>query len=520
MRKLFVLVLLAALAACGERDANDNTGMVGSGAGGDAPVESTPPAPPEQKTLAETSDIQWPDSEPGITPFIAFARLTGQSLSGIRSITYIIEPRTGSVSKPVRVSYSRAALEGRGRFESAQLLRLPLFGLYAGHTNAVTLEVEFEDGSRQSIDCTVTTAGYADPNGVYDHPLYIKARAADEQLGFDFFAMKSGLGTPVVVDTDGAMRWVGVSTESSISSIFADNGFVIGDQRSTRVRRLELDGTEIQTTVESPIYRHFHHNIEPGKSGLLIEMDTTLDRETRVSEYTLAAGVSKEWDFGAIVTEQMRAGGDDPSLFVRPAVDWFHVNSAIYDPRDDSLIVSSRENFVMKVDYQSGAIRWLLGDPTKYWWSFPSLRARALTLEGGGLYPIGQHALSLTSGGLLLLFNAGNPSESQPAGAPRGEARSYSAVSAYRIDADTMTATEEWNFDYGQALYSDHCSSVYEAPGESLLISYARVDNRQHARLVGLNRAHQVVLDFQYEARGCNASWNAVPIPFEDMRFL
>jgi hypothetical protein len=83
-----------------------------------------------------------------------------------------------------------------------------------------------------------------------------------------------------------------------------------------------------------------------------------------------------------------------------------------------------------------------------------------------------------------------------------------------------MTAIEAWNFDYGQTLYSDHCSSVYEAPGESLLISYARVDNRQHARLVGLNSEHAVVFDFQYEARGCNASWNAVPVPFEDMQFL
>ena len=81
-------------------------------------------------------------------------------------------------------------------------------------------------------------------------------------------------------------------------------------------------------------------------------------------------------------------------MLVRPPNDWFHTNSAIYDARDDSLIVSAREHFVMKIDYETGAIRWVLGDPTKYWYQFSSLRAKALTLDSGGLYPIGQHALS------------------------------------------------------------------------------------------------------------------------------
>jgi hypothetical protein len=205
-------------------------------------------------------------------------------------------------------------------------------------------------------------------------------------------------------------------------------------------------------------------------------------------------------------------------LLVRPPNDWFHTNSAVYDARDDSLIVSSREHFVMDIDYDTGAIRWVLGDPTKYWWQFPSLRAKALTLDGPGLYPIGQHSLSITRDGLLLLFNAGTPTEHQPVGAPVGEARTYNAVSAYRIDAANMTATEVWRFDYGQSLYSDHCSSAYEA-GDSILVSYARADNRLHARLVGLDAAHEVVFDFQYDARGCNTSWNAVPVPLEAMSF-
>ena len=35
------------------------------------------------------------------------------------------------------------------------------------------------------------------------------------------------------------------------------------------------------------------------------------------------------------------------------------------------LIISSRENFVICLDYETGAIRWILGDETKKWFTFP-----------------------------------------------------------------------------------------------------------------------------------------------------
>jgi arylsulfate sulfotransferase len=408
------------------------------------------------------------------------------------------------------------ALDNRGRVLSGEVL-LPVFGLYDGYANTVSIDLTFSDGSTQVITDTLTTAAYSDPNGVYDRPVFIQRRAAGSALDFDFFAMKSGFGTPVIVDTDGAIRWVGAIDRSHISSVFVDNGFVVGSQGTTRIWRVELDGTETEWPAAPSNYRRFHHNMEVGRSGYLGELSTFTDMQSTIAEFT-RSGFHKVWDFATIVTDHLRNAGEDPSLLVRPPTDWFHTNSSVYDARDDSLIVSSREHFVMNVDYDTGAIRWVLGDPTKYWWQFPSLRARALTLAPGGLYPIGQHALSITHDGLLLLFNSGTASEHQPDGAPRGESRTYSAVSAYRIDIATMTATEVWRFDYGRSLYADHCSSAYEA-GRSFLISYARVNDRVYARLVGLNSQRDVVFDFQYEARGCNTSWNAVPIPLENMRF-
>ena len=104
----------------------------------------------------------------------------------------------------------------------------------------------------------------------------------------------------------------------------------------------------------------------------------------------------------------MRAGGDDPSQFVSPApTDWFHNNAVTYNRADDSLIISSRENFVICIDYTHNAIKWICGDPTKKWYQFPSLRRFALTAAPGSLPPIGEHAVSITYDQHLLLFDNG-----------------------------------------------------------------------------------------------------------------
>jgi hypothetical protein len=93
-------------------------------------------------------------------------------------------------------------------------------------------------------------------------------------------------------------------------------------------------------------------------------------------------------------------------------------------------------------------------------------------------------------------------------------------VSAYSIDAATGTATNPWNFDYGQTIYSDICGSAYEASDQSILVDYAVADTRTHARLVGLDPQHNVIFDFQYPTNVCSTSWNAEPVPLENMQIM
>jgi arylsulfate sulfotransferase len=505
--------------------------LAACGGSGNSATQSTAPLQVQniQVSQAAASGVQVTASQPGVTPFISFVELIGTGMQNVAAAEFTIEPKSGSVSKPVHVRYAINALVRRGyllRLDSAGqwLVRLPVFGLYAGYANQLLVRLDFQDGSVADLSAGIATAVYHDPSAIYDQPTIFKKRGAGTVLGFDFFVMKSWLGSPVVIDTDGEIRWVGAGISNASSSVVEGDGFVIGDQSNGTLYQLRLDGSLSQNTLPASLYTNFHHNIDHGKQALLAEVNSVdggaVNVESVLIELTPAASIVGKWDLAAILSGYMRDRGDDPSAFVRPGTDWFHMNASTYDPRDDSVIVSSRENFLIKLDYSTGNIAWILGDPTKYWYTFPSLRAKAVTLQPGNLYPIGQHSVSITSDGLVMVFNDGGPSFNQPAGAPAGQSLSYSAVSAYSIDSATSTAQEVWRFDYGQSIYSFVCSSAYEASGGSVLVDYAVADDDTEARLVGLDAAHNVVFDFEYPTQFCNTSWNATPIAFDDFSIM
>lgn len=416
-----------------------------------------------------------------------------------------------------------AALAARG-YVAGNALTVPVFGLYAGFDNQVTVELKRGSGSAASLQLTITTPDYVDPTGIYSHPDILTPRSPNGALGFSFMYIKSALGSPIIIDTDGEIRWAAPGIANATSSALNGDEFIIGDPTTPTLYRLRLDGTISDAELPSSSFTDFHHNIEPGKSGFLGEVDAASGGVKSLASNIIefqdsnVTSIQNHWDLAAILTAYMSSQGDDAAAFVRPGIDWFHSNSAIYDPQDDSVIVSSRENFVIKLDYKTGAIIWILGDPTKYWFTFPSLRAKALTLAPGGLYPIGQHALSINPEGELMLFNDGLGSANQPAGASAGETRTFSAVSAYSIDEKTMTAQNTWNYDAGQTIFSSICSSAYESPDKSILVDYAVADNFTHALLVGLDPNHSVVFEFEYPTSSCNTSWNAQPIALDDLK--
>ena len=150
----------------------------------------------------------------GVTPFISTVHLSGAYLSLLKSISFTIAPKPGAVSAPVSVQWGIAAIRARGYYTNG-VINLPVFGLYSGYTNQVSLSFEFQDGSTQTLSDTISTAAYTDPNGVYDHPTIIQAAAPGSALGFSFFVMKSLLSSvracDATVETSRRVQFVSIT---------------------------------------------------------------------------------------------------------------------------------------------------------------------------------------------------------------------------------------------------------------------------------------------------------------------
>jgi hypothetical protein len=250
-------------------------------------------------------------------------------------------------------------------------------------------------------------------------------------------------------------------------------------------------------------------------------VDTTTYYNSVNIEVDASGTVLKTWNLADIISAAMRAGGDDPSQFVHPTpTDWFHNNGVTYNRADDSIIVSSRENFLICLDYETGAIKWILGDPTKQWYQFPSLRKFALTLPPGSLPPIGQHTPSITYDQNLLIFDNGQSSWSH---FPKGEQRGYASPRKYELDLNAKTATEIWNFEAGQSIVCPYCSSIYEDAPKNYLIDYSFVNGGTtlptFARLLGLDAAGETIFSYQYPTNSCSKIYRALPIHLENTKF-
>lgn len=453
---------------------------------------------------------------PGPTPFISFIELAGFNGSSLKKISFRIEPKPGSTAKAIQATYGAPYLKSRGYLNTASgELSLPVFGLYQTYNNQVLISYTKTSG-KKTLSVPVQTETWDNScNDSYTTRSEVVARDSSVKLNYSFFMLKGWAcdAHPVVLDVDGEIRWVGTAGNGEQGSTFFGNSMYLGS--GSQLYKMELDGTYEQVGDYSEQgYSTFHHNIDYGKRGLLLELNHNSDIEADIIEVDKNGVLLNEWDIGSIVDDAMIAGGDDPSGFVNhDGGDWFHNNAATYWKQKNQLVISSRENFVIGIGYDDKKIKWILGDPEKVWYQYESLRAFALSLPAGDNPPIGQHAVSITSRGNLMLFDNGLQSFNH---SPSGSSRGYSAPRQYAINERSKTAREVWSYEHDQEVWSPICSSIYQ-DGSSYLINYA--SENSGIRLVGLDSRNQVAFEWILSGTQFFDGWNAFPIHLENLSY-
>ena len=107
---------------------------------------------------------------------------------------------------------------------------------------------------------------------------------------------------------------------------------------------------------------------------------------------------------------------------------------------------------------------------------------------------------------------------------PSGAQRNYASPRKYKLDLDTRTATEVWNFEMGQTINSPICSSVYEDAPLNYLIDYASVGPlgipNVVCRALGLGccRRDDFLLPVPKHF-ACIVAYNSIPLHLENTKF-
>lgn len=173
MKLILCTAIALSLAGCG-----------GGGGGGSIPaaVSATAPAPAPEVVTEATAVVA---VRPGVSPFIAFVDVKVPAGEVLAAAHYRIEPKPGSVSRPVDVGYPAAYLSRRGYAAGTAsssvdsgTVTVPVFGLYANYANQVGIELQFADGDVEPLQAEIDTPAYVDSNGIYDRPRILRSSSS------------------------------------------------------------------------------------------------------------------------------------------------------------------------------------------------------------------------------------------------------------------------------------------------------------------------------------------------------
>src|SRR5215471_9945599 len=91
-------------------------------------------------TQSDDTNIRINGYTPGVTPFISNLHLTASNTTVLKSIQFLVTPKSGAVARPLSATYGNDYLIHRG-FENPQTgeIVLPVYGLYDGYSNIVRL---------------------------------------------------------------------------------------------------------------------------------------------------------------------------------------------------------------------------------------------------------------------------------------------------------------------------------------------------------------------------------------------
>jgi arylsulfate sulfotransferase len=353
-----------------------------------------------------------------------------------------------------------------------------VLGLYPNHINTVIVDFDAgNNGSAQDV-LEIATAPLFSPPVI---EILQNNLPADDSSVFMFAQQKAAF------DQHGEIRWLYQGDANHYYRKVSDNSW-LGTVNENAIRYHFPKFAEYsmlgEKEVEYSVDNYIHHEVRKlpwgnylvaGNSSL-IDFDTNgVPEEDILLEIDAETGaVVKTWDFNLIL---------DPTRLQLPTNtrpdDWLHINSAVYDETDDSILITGRsQSVVVKIDYATSELLWILG-AHEFW--PPAFEDKLLTpvdVQGNEIdpalidfWPYGMHAVLTREPGYVAVYDNGSSrgfyaDDTVPNG-------SYSRGVEYFVDEDAMTVEIVWQYDADQTLFTPVTGDIDFLENGHYLIGFA-----------------------------------------------
>ena len=363
---------------------------------------------------------------------------------------------------------------------------IPLFGFKASRTNAITVTVY--DRNRNAVSASQPLEFVTDPlPSSFPTMTLLSSVPSAMEPGYSLFIWETVEGSTTVaystiIDSAGDVVWYAPANGYDIRQL--PNGNLFATLGSSFVET-DLLGTTVHTWHPPALPLDPHDGV-PTDHGTILYLADSLQTVTNFptdpydlnSAQTTADIVSQKVIEMSADTESLENAWSpvdllDPRrisyLFTSltdglPSAGWDteHANAVIEDPRDNSIIVSMRnQNAVFKFSRATGELKWILG-PHENWG--PKWQPFLLKPVGAVFnWQYGQHAPVLTPRGTLMLYDNGNFRASPP-NAVSTDPNNFSRAVEYRINEQTMEVSQEW--EYGSATLGEWLFTGYMGNAE------------------------------------------------------
>ena len=370
--------------------------------------------------------------------------------------------------------------------ESGTNLNVPVLGLYPNKLNQVEITLDYEGGQKIDI-IEIQTSEVPD----YFPEIGINKLEKDKMepgmhaLDIHFANFGKFRSAPIIFDDNGHIRWyLDLSFHKAMAGPFQKikNGNILVAGRHT-IYEFDMMGKLFVMTKINNNYGIHHDVLElpnedlllaVGKRDAYIEKDGEIvlsDNDFMIHFDRKQSKIVKEWD----LAKHLDVNRDELNFF-RDG-DWLHMNSFEFDGRDSTIIVSGRNQGLIKVTWDD-KLKWIMSPKQK--WGKSGRKGKgyntkpylltAINKEGKpynedvqkGIksaedfdFPWGPHAPYLMPNGNIIVFDNGSFRN-------YSNENKYSRAVEYKVNDNDKTFEQVWEYgkSRGVELFSTIVSDV------------------------------------------------------------